>query len=150
MEHVPEELRNILAAESAANDGLAYPFLSISIYLTVEVSRGVAFGKWFAVGWLCEKSTTIQADIPLIYLLIDQVILGTVIGAATGLGFSRLIQYTHKKGYVDRQSYVTQYLAFAIFTIGVVRTIGSDDLLAAFAAGTTYLGNRELLMNRST
>ncbi|KAJ8703235.1 hypothetical protein PTI98_001874 [Pleurotus ostreatus] len=118
MEHVPKELRHILAAESAANDGLAYPFLSISIYLTVEVSRGVAFGKWFAVGWLY------------------QVILGTVIGATMGLGFSRLIQYTHKKGYVDRQSYVAQYLAFAIFTIGVVRTIGSDDLLAAFAAGS--------------
>ncbi|KAL4255079.1 Na(+)/H(+) exchanger family protein [Pleurotus pulmonarius] len=119
MEHVPEELRNIVAAESAANDGLAYPFLSISIYLTVEVSRGVAFGKWFAVGWLYQV-----------------IMVGTVIGAILGLGFSRLIQYTHNQGYVDRQSYVAQYLAFAIFTTGVIRTIGSDDLLGAFAAGS--------------
>src|SRR5258707_780552 len=52
--HVPVDLRRILSAESAANDGLAYPFLSIAIYLTVETSTRVAIGKWFLVGWLCE------------------------------------------------------------------------------------------------
>ncbi|KAJ8703233.1 hypothetical protein PTI98_001873 [Pleurotus ostreatus] len=118
VKHVPVNLRRILAAESAANDGLAYPFLSISIYLTIEASRGAAFSKWFVVGWLY------------------QVILGTVIGAVLGLAFSRLMKYTHKKGYIDRESYVAQYLALAIFTIGIVRTLGSDDLLAAFAAGS--------------
>jgi NhaP-type Na+/H+ or K+/H+ antiporter len=51
--HVPEDLRHILLAEAAANDGLAYPFLSISIYLTVETSVQTAIGKWFLVGWLC-------------------------------------------------------------------------------------------------
>ncbi|KAF7371551.1 Na-H-Exchanger domain-containing protein [Mycena venus] len=50
--HVPRNLRLLISAESAANDGLAYPFLSISIYLTVEASRRVAIGKWFLVGWL--------------------------------------------------------------------------------------------------
>lgn len=58
MQHVPKNLRLILAAESAANDGLAYPFLSISIYLTVETSRRVAIGKWFLVGWLCTSATS--------------------------------------------------------------------------------------------
>jgi sodium/hydrogen antiporter len=53
-DHLPAKLRHILAAESAANDGLAYPFLSISIYLTLESSLRVAIGKWFLVGWLCE------------------------------------------------------------------------------------------------
>jgi NhaP-type Na+/H+ or K+/H+ antiporter len=53
MKHVPVNLRHILSAESAANDGLAYPFLSISLYLTLETSRRVAIGKWFLVGWLC-------------------------------------------------------------------------------------------------
>ena len=51
--HVPEGLRYIISAESAANDGLAYPFLSISIYLTIESSKAAAVGKWFLVGWLC-------------------------------------------------------------------------------------------------
>ena len=63
--YVPEPLRNIISAESAANDGLAYPFLSISIYLTLETSKKVAFGKWFLVGWLC-KWTILQPCVPLI------------------------------------------------------------------------------------
>lgn len=117
VEHVPASLRHILAAESAANDGLAYPFLSISIYLILESSLGVAFGKWFLVGWLY------------------QVVLGVVLGSLLGYGFRKLLQFSNRKGYIDRESYVAQYLAVSIFTIGVTSTIGSDDLLAAFAAG---------------
>ena len=54
VKHVPKNLRLILSAESAANDGLAYPFLSISLYLTLEANRGKAFAEWFVVGWLCK------------------------------------------------------------------------------------------------
>ena len=59
--HVPEKLRHIIAAESAANDGMAYPFLSISIYLTVESSWRVAIAKWFLVGWLCKFLSTLTS-----------------------------------------------------------------------------------------
>lgn len=45
------------------------------------------------------------------------------------------MKFSHKHGFIDRESYVAQYLALALFTVGVVSTIGSDDLLAAFAAG---------------
>ncbi|EIM81253.1 uncharacterized protein STEHIDRAFT_134870 [Stereum hirsutum FP-91666 SS1] len=118
IKHVPVNLRRLLAAESAANDGLAYPFLSISIYLTTEASRAVAVGKWFLIGWLY------------------QVILGVVLGSVLGVMFSHLMKFSHKRGFIDQESYVAQYLSLAIFTIGVTKTIGSDDLLAAFAAGS--------------
>jgi len=49
--------------------------------------------------------------------------------------FSKLMKLSHKRGFIDRESFVAQYLALAIFTIGVASTIGVDDLLAAFAAG---------------
>lgn len=65
----------------------------------------------------------------------DQVILGTIIGALIGLGFCRLMQFTHKKEYIDRESYVAQYLALTFLTIGICSTLGVDDLLGAFAAG---------------
>lgn len=116
--HVPVNIRRILSAESAANDGLAYPFLAISIYLTVETSVRTALGKWFLVGWLY------------------QVILGTVLGAVLGLLFSKLMKISHNKGFIDRESYVAQYLALSIFTVGIASAIGADDLLAAFAAGS--------------
>ncbi|KAJ7477707.1 Sodium/hydrogen exchanger family-domain-containing protein [Mycena latifolia] len=117
LKHVPRNLRLIISAESAANDGLAYPFLSIAIYLTVETSRRAAIGKWFLVGWLYE------------------VILGILLGALLGMAFSYVMKVSHKRGFIDRESYVAQYLALALFTIGVASTIGSDDLLAAFACG---------------
>ncbi|KAG6822522.1 hypothetical protein H0H93_005427, partial [Arthromyces matolae] len=63
-----------------------------------------------------------------------QVIMGTVLGAILGLTFSHLMKFSHRRGYIDRESYVAQYLALAIFITGVVSTLGSDDLLAAFAA----------------
>jgi sodium/hydrogen antiporter len=45
------------------------------------------------------------------------------------------MKLSHRRGFIDRQSYVAQYLSLAIFVTGVVSIIGSDDLLAAFAAG---------------
>jgi NhaP-type Na+/H+ or K+/H+ antiporter len=51
--HVPINLRQLLSAESAANDGLAYPFLTLTLYLTLDKSDDVAIGHWFLIGWLC-------------------------------------------------------------------------------------------------
>ena len=82
----------------------------------------------------------------------DQVILGTVIGAIigmrsvrllsvlrqngfTGYSFSRLLRFAHQRGFLDRESYVAQYIALALFTVGATNSLGNDDLLAAFAAG---------------
>ncbi|KAG2132001.1 Sodium/hydrogen exchanger [Suillus bovinus] len=116
-QHVREDIRHILLAEAAANDGLAYPFLAISIYLTIEASIQTAIGKWFLVGWLY------------------QVVFGTVLGAVLGFLFSKLMKKSHDQDFIDRKSYIIQYLALSIFTMGVANTIGTDDLLAAFAAG---------------
>lgn len=59
----------------------------------------------------------------------------TLADFALGLGFSKLMKFAHHKGLMDRESCVVQFIVLAIFTIGVVSTLGSDDLLAAFAAG---------------
>ncbi|KAF5369408.1 hypothetical protein D9758_002620 [Tetrapyrgos nigripes] len=117
VKHVPLNLRQILSAESAANDGLAYPFLSISTYLILDATSREAVGHWFLIGWLY------------------QVICGTVLGAVMGMLFSYMMRVSHRRGYIDRESYVAQYLALAFLTIGIASTLGIDDLLAAFAAG---------------
>ncbi|KAF8530453.1 Sodium/hydrogen exchanger family-domain-containing protein [Hysterangium stoloniferum] len=118
VKHVPVNIRRLIAAESAANDGLAYPFLSISIYLSVEASKRTALGKWFLIGWLY------------------QVVLGIIIGACLGLGFCYIMKFAQKRGFIDRESYVAQYIALSLLSIGLTNMLGSDDLLAAFAAGT--------------
>ena len=45
------------------------------------------------------------------------------------------MRFSHRKGFVDRQSYVAQYIALVLLVMGVAGTLGMDDLLAAFAAG---------------
>lgn len=114
--HVPEPIRDILTAEAAANDGLAYPFLSISMYLLVD-TVGVAIGKGFVIGWLYE------------------VLFGSFLGSIIGLLFSKLMKLSYGKDFVDRESYIAQYLALAILTTGITSSLGADDLLASFAAG---------------
>jgi len=53
----------------------------------------------------------------------------------TGFIFSRLLRFAHQRGLLDRESYVAQYIALALFTVGATNSLGNDDLLAAFAAG---------------
>ena len=48
------------------------------------------------------------------------------------------MKLSHRKGFIDRESYIAQYLALAVFTIGIASTLGVDDLLAAFAAGQRF------------
>lgn len=52
--HVPAHIRHLLAAESGCNDGVAFPFLFISLYLTLDGSIGLAIRDWFVVLWLCK------------------------------------------------------------------------------------------------
>lgn len=45
--HVPAHIRHLLSAESGSNDGAAFPFLYIAVYLTLDASPGHAVGEWF-------------------------------------------------------------------------------------------------------
>lgn len=56
--HVPAHLRHLLAAESGCNDGAAYPFLWIALYLIIDKSTGHAVSDWFLLLWLCASPTT--------------------------------------------------------------------------------------------
>lgn len=65
----------------------------------------------------------------------DEVILGAVLGAFIGLGFCEVMKCGLRRGFIDRESYVAQYIALVLLTIGIAGLLGTDDLLAAFAAG---------------
>ncbi|KAG0708414.1 Sodium/hydrogen exchanger family-domain-containing protein [Suillus ampliporus] len=118
--HVPAHLRHLLAAESGCNDGAAYPFLYIALYLMLDASTGRAIEDWFLLLWLY------------------QVIFGVVFGALLGWGFRHLMKFCQRNDFVDRQSYVAQYISLALLTIGIMTMLGSDDLLAAFSCGTAF------------
>ncbi|KAF9267003.1 hypothetical protein L218DRAFT_895138 [Marasmius fiardii PR-910] len=118
--HVPAHLRHLLAAESGCNDGAAFPFLFIALYIIIERDVGFAIRDWF------------------LYLWLYQVVLGIVIGAVVGIGFRYLMKYCEKWGLINRHSYVAQYISLSLFTVGVTVLLGSDDLLSTFACGTAF------------
>ncbi|KAI0826897.1 Sodium/hydrogen exchanger family-domain-containing protein [Trametes gibbosa] len=118
--HVPAHLRHLLAAESGCNDGAAFPFLFLALYLIIDTSTGRAVSDWFLLLWLY------------------QVVVGIVFGALLGFGFRHLMKFCEHKDLIDRQSYVAQYVSLAMLTIGATTLLGSDDLLAAFSCGTAF------------
>lgn len=118
--HVPAHIRHLLAAESGCNDGAAYPFLFISLYLILEATPGAAVRDWFLFLWLY------------------QILLSVVFGSLIGFGFRHLMKFCERNDLIDRQSYVAQYVSLAFLTIGIMTMLGSDDLLAAFCCGTAF------------
>lgn len=118
--HVPAHLRHLLAAESGCNDGAAYPFLFISLYLILDATPGVAVRDWFLFLWLY------------------QILLSVIFGSLIGFGFRHLMKFCERNDLIDRQSYVAQYVSLAFLTIGIMTMLGSDDLLAAFCCGTAF------------
>ncbi|KXN84175.1 putative Na(+)/H(+) antiporter C3A11.09 [Leucoagaricus sp. SymC.cos] len=118
--HVPAHIRHLLAAESGCNDGAAYPFLFIALYLILDKNTGHAIRDWFLLLW------------------IYQVIVGIVIGGLLGFAFRHLMKFCQRRDLIDRHSYVAQYVSLAMLTIGVCSLLGSDDLLAAFSCGTAF------------
>lgn len=53
--HVPAHIRHLLSAESGSNDGAAFPFLYIALYLLLDASPGHAVGEWFYMTWCVSK-----------------------------------------------------------------------------------------------
>ncbi|KAH8105533.1 Sodium/hydrogen exchanger [Phellopilus nigrolimitatus] len=113
---VPVRLRLILSAESASNDCLAYPFLSISIYLAVESSENVALCKWFPIGWLCE-----YCDMSFLSGL-----------KFPCFAFSFLMKIAHHKGLLDRTvSCVCDNYDSAVSWHSLFNTHANDEIFSS-------------------
>ncbi|KAE8224015.1 hypothetical protein CF319_g3026 [Tilletia indica] len=119
--HVPAHLRHMLACESGCNDGAAFPFLYLALYLTLNRDNTrYAIGRWFYESWLYE------------------IIFGTLLGALIGYLARKALRFSERHRLIDRESFVAQYVSLAIASMGVNVLLGSDDLLAAFACGTAF------------
>ncbi len=55
------------------------------------------------------------------------------------------MKISQEKGFLDRESYIAQFISLALFTAGATNSLGNDDLLAAFAAGLFIVHDDTLL-----
>ena len=118
---VPKHLRDLLSAESGCNDGMAFPFIYLALYLIQyrPDSNEVAFN------WIC---------ITILYECVFGAIYGFLIGYIGRHG----IKYAEKKDLVDRESFLVFYFVLALFCAGSGSILGVDDLLVGFAAGVGF------------
>jgi sodium/hydrogen antiporter len=119
-QRIPKRLRDLLAAESGCNDGISYPFLYAGLLAVTSATTGVAVKDWFldVILWQC--------------------LIGTGIGLIIGKVANILLKLSEKNGYIMDFTLFVFYFLLAIFCVGVGSTIGSDDFLVCFGAGTAF------------
>ncbi|AEO57904.1 hypothetical protein MYCTH_2304645 [Thermothelomyces thermophilus ATCC 42464] len=118
---VPKHLRDLLSAESGCNDGMAFPFIYLSLYLIhdKQSARDVSF-HW------------------IVYTILYECVFGAVYGFIIGYLARHGIKYAEEHDLIDRESFLVFYFVLALFCAGSGSILGVDDLLVGFAAGVGF------------
>lgn len=124
--HVPANVRNIIVAESGANDGLGFPFLYLAIYLLARTGED----KTYSVGK--EVGRWVYA------VVIYQILLSIAFGSLIGYLARKSLKWAESRSYIDKANFFAYGLGLAFFTLGTTGLFGSDDILACFIAGNSF------------
>ncbi len=118
---VPKHLRDILSAESGCNDGMAFPFIYLSLYLV----RYHLSGREVVFHWVC-------------FSILYECVFGAFYGVMVGYIGRHMIKIADRNGLIDRESFLVFYFVLALFCAGSGSMLGMDDLLVGFAAGVGF------------
>lgn len=118
-QNLPERIRYTLSAESGINDGSAYLFVMLPILLLTK-PPGEALMHWLTKTLLWEVGAAI--------------VLGGFLGYAAG----KLLLWVEAKHFTEKQSFLAYTVALSLAVLGFIKLIGSDGILAVFAAGTAF------------
>ncbi|UNI17212.1 Na+/H+ antiporter, variant 2 [Purpureocillium takamizusanense] len=118
---VPKHLRDLLSAESGCNDGMAFPFIYLSLYLIQyhESAKDVSFHF-------------------VVYVILYECIFGAIYGFILGYIARHGIKFAEQRDLIDRESFLVFYFVVALFCAGSGSILGLDDLLVGFAAGVGF------------
>ncbi len=117
-EHIPLRLRNMITAESASNDGLAYAFVLLPI--TVMEAHDLPF-----MDWLTEV---------LLWQNIGAVLFGAGLGFIVGKAFS----FFQKRKAMVTKTLLAVALSFTFFVLSFFSVIKMNGIIGVFAAGTVF------------
>ncbi|KAL6942071.1 hypothetical protein ACO0QE_003237 [Hanseniaspora vineae] len=119
--YVPERLRNLITAESGVNDGLAFPFVYLSLFLiTLDNQKGEILKEFFVV------------------TILYTCILGTFVGLVLGWSSSKVVQLSSRHGLIDEQSVHIYYIFLSLLMAGMGSLLGMDELLISFFGGCAF------------
>ena len=118
---VPKHLRDVLSAESGCNDGMAFPFIYLALYLIhYKPDADEVTFHWIVISILYEC------------------VFGAFYGFMIGYIGRHGIKYAENHDLVDRESFLVFYFVLALFCAGSGSILGVDDLLVGFAAGVGF------------
>jgi Na(+)/H(+) antiporter len=120
-QRVPKHLRDLLSAESGCNDGMAFPFVYLALYLILynNDAKEVTF-HWF------------------LFTILYECVFGALFGFFVGYLARHGIKWAHEHDMIDRESFLVFYFVVALFCAGSGSILGVDDLLVGFAAGVGF------------
>lgn len=118
---VPKHLRDLLSAESGCNDGMAFPFVYLALYLIQE--------------HLSAKDVTYHW---IVYTILYECIFGAFYGFMVGYIARHGIKAAEQRELIDRESFLVFYFVLALFCAGSGSILGVDDLLVGFACGVGF------------
>ncbi|KAK4186835.1 alkali metal cation/H+ antiporter Nha1 C terminus-domain-containing protein [Podospora australis] len=118
---VPKHLRDLLSAESGCNDGMAFPFVYLALYLIHDKLNA----KQVTKHWI-------------VYTILYECVFGAIYGFAIGYLARHGIKYAERHDLIDRESFLVFYFVLALFAAGSGSILGIDDLLVGFAAGVGF------------
>ncbi|MBE3110759.1 MAG: cation:proton antiporter, partial [Acidobacteria bacterium] len=118
---VPKHLRDLLSSESGCNDGMAFPFVYLALYLISEhLDAGHTTKHWF------------------LYTILYECVFGAILGFAIGYAARHAIRIAEERDWIDRESLLSFYFVLSLFCAGAGSMLGVDDLLVGFAAGVGF------------
>jgi sodium/hydrogen antiporter len=94
--YIPKRVRDLLAAESAANDALGFCFLYLPFYIDRHTSIGNQIGLY------------------LLKIALYQIILGSLIGFLIGYATSRILQFSKRQGWIERKEVLCILIALNV------------------------------------
>lgn len=117
--NLPARIRHLLSGESGSNDGLAYPFVFLAI-LMIQEPPGQALLQWAT------------------RIILWEVLGAAVIGAIIGYVAGKALDWARRHGEIRNPSFFAYSIALALTALGSTRLVGTDGLLAVFAAGIAF------------
>ena len=117
--HIPVPIRQLISAESASNDGFALPMFMISLFL-YKYPIKEAFAIW---GW---------------YTLAYEIGLSIVLGLLIGYVARIALRYAETHNMIDKKSFLSFEVAFALFVLGLASMIHVSTFIAVFVSGFIF------------
>jgi NhaP-type Na+/H+ or K+/H+ antiporter len=115
---VPARIRQALNIESGLNDGIAMPFLILT--LSVVISSENQLGSGF-----------------YLLLTLQQIVFGLIAGLLIGYLAARYIRWGHDSGWMSNRFQKISWLAFILIAYGAAVLVGGNGFIAAFVFGIT-------------